>query len=91
MDIAAAFEPITTNHAARSDPGDEDTFEPTAPPPDAEPPVTNGRLGRYSQRWAYLALQLQGIFEVSLLRHGLMASSPGGPGDDERRLDPALR
>jgi glyceraldehyde 3-phosphate dehydrogenase len=38
-----------------------------------------------------LALQLQGIFEVSLLRHGLMASSPGGPGDDERRLDPALR
>jgi hypothetical protein len=40
---------------------------------------------------APLALQLQGIFEVSLLRHGLMASSPGGPGDDERRLDPALR
>jgi hypothetical protein len=38
-----------------------------------------------------LALQLQGIFEVSLLRHGLMASSPGGPSDDERRLDPALR
>jgi hypothetical protein len=34
---------------------------------------------------------LQGKFEVSLLRHGLMASSPGGPGDDERRLDPALR
>jgi hypothetical protein len=38
-----------------------------------------------------LALQLQGVFKVSLLRHGLMASSPGGPGDDERRLDPALR
>jgi len=48
-----------------------------------------------SPRWLVrdfgLALQLQGIFEVSLLRHGLMASSPGGPGDDERRLDPALR
>jgi hypothetical protein len=39
----------------------------------------------------HLALQLQGVFEVSLLRHGLMASSPDGPGDDERRLDPALR
>jgi hypothetical protein len=40
---------------------------------------------------ANLALQLQGVFEVSPLRHGLMTSSPDGPGDDERRLDPALR
>jgi L-alanine-DL-glutamate epimerase-like enolase superfamily enzyme len=38
-----------------------------------------------------LALQLQGVFEVSPLRHGLMTSSPDGPGDDQRRLDPALR
>jgi hypothetical protein len=37
-----------------------------------------------------LALQLQGGFEVRLLRHGLVASSPERPGDDERRLDPAL-
>jgi hypothetical protein len=37
-----------------------------------------------------VALQLQGSLEVGLLRHGLMASSPDGPGDDERRLDPAL-
>jgi hypothetical protein len=54
MDIAAAFEPIAINHAARPDPGDDDTFEPTAPPPDAEPPAANSKLGRYSQRWAYL-------------------------------------
>jgi hypothetical protein len=40
---------------------------------------------------ARLALQLQGVFEVGLLRHGLMTSSPDGPGDDERWLDPALR
>jgi len=33
---------------------------------------------------------LQGVFEMRLLRHSLMASSPDGPGDDERRLDPAL-
>jgi hypothetical protein len=38
-----------------------------------------------------LALQLQGAFEVRLLRHRLVTSSPDGPGDDERRLDPALR
>jgi hypothetical protein len=38
-----------------------------------------------------LALQLQGAFEVSLLCHGLVASSPDRPSDDERRLDPALR
>jgi hypothetical protein len=37
-----------------------------------------------------LALQLQGVFEMRLLRHSLMASSPDGPGPDERRLDPAL-
>jgi hypothetical protein len=37
-----------------------------------------------------LTLQLQGSLEVGLLRHGLMASSPDGPGDDQRRLDPAL-
>jgi hypothetical protein len=37
-----------------------------------------------------LALQLQGAFAVGLLRHGLMASSPDRPRDDERRLDPAL-
>jgi hypothetical protein len=30
------------------------------------------------------------MFEVGLLCHGLMASSPDGPSDDERRLDPAL-
>jgi hypothetical protein len=40
---------------------------------------------------AGLALQLQGAFEVRLLRHRLVTSSPDGPGDDERRLDPALR
>jgi hypothetical protein len=34
---------------------------------------------------------LQGAFEVSLLRHGLMTSSPNRPGDDERRLDSTLR
>jgi hypothetical protein len=44
-----------------------------------------------NQREKSLALQLQGVFEVSPLRHGLMTSSPDGPGDDERRLDPALR
>jgi hypothetical protein len=38
-----------------------------------------------------LALQLQGAFEVGLLRHGLVTASPDGPGDDERWLDPALR
>ena len=38
-----------------------------------------------------LALQLQGAFEVRLLRHSLMTSSPDGPGDGERWLDPALR
>jgi hypothetical protein len=31
------------------------------------------------------------MFEVGLLRDGLMTSSPDRPGDDERRLDPALR
>jgi len=40
---------------------------------------------------AWLALQLQGAFEVGLLRHGLVTASPDGPGDDERWLDPALR
>jgi hypothetical protein len=40
--------------------------------------------------WERLALQLQGSVEVGLLRHGLMASSPDGPRDNERRLDPAL-
>jgi hypothetical protein len=34
---------------------------------------------------------LQGAFEVGLLRHGLMASSPDGPRNGERGLDPALR
>jgi hypothetical protein len=38
-----------------------------------------------------LALQLQDSLEVGLLCHGLMASSPAGPCDNERRLDPALR
>jgi hypothetical protein len=33
---------------------------------------------------------LQGLLEVGLLRHGLMGSSPDGPGDDEGGLDPAL-
>jgi hypothetical protein len=37
-----------------------------------------------------LALQLQRVLEVGPLGHGLMASSPDGPGHDERRLDPAL-
>ena len=37
-----------------------------------------------------VALQLHDPFEVSLLRHGLMTSSPDGPSDDEGRLDPAL-
>jgi hypothetical protein len=37
-----------------------------------------------------LAFQLQGAFAVGVLRHGLMASSPDRPRDDERRLDPAL-
>ena len=37
-----------------------------------------------------LALQLQGTFEVGLLRHGLMAASPDGPRNDEGGLDPAL-
>jgi len=27
---------------------------------------------------------------MRLLRHGLMTSSPDRPGNDERRLDPAL-
>jgi hypothetical protein len=30
------------------------------------------------------------MFEMHLLRHSLMASSPDGPGNDERWLDPAL-
>jgi hypothetical protein len=30
------------------------------------------------------------MFEVGLLRHGLMASSPDRPGDDQRWLDPTL-
>ena len=38
----------------------------------------------------YLALQLQPLFEMRLLRHGLMTSSPDRPGDHKRRLDPAL-
>ena len=54
MDIAAAFEPIHANHTARPGFVDEDTFEPATPPPDAEPPVSNSKLGRYSQRWAYV-------------------------------------
>ena len=54
MDIAAAFEPIHANHAARPGFADEDTFEPATPPPDAEPPESNSKLGRYSQRWAYV-------------------------------------
>jgi hypothetical protein len=37
-----------------------------------------------------LTLQLQGSVEVGLLRHGLMASSPDGPRDNERWLDSAL-
>jgi hypothetical protein len=37
-----------------------------------------------------LALQLHGLSEVTLLRQGLMTSSPDGPGDDEGRLDLAL-
>jgi hypothetical protein len=37
-----------------------------------------------------LALQLQGSPEVSPLRHGLMASPPDRPRDDERGLDPTL-
>jgi hypothetical protein len=37
-----------------------------------------------------LALQLQSAFEVSPSRHGLMASSPDGPSDDEGGLDPVL-
>jgi hypothetical protein len=46
---------------------------------------------RHAARRDGLALQLQGAFEVRLLRHRLVTSSPDGPGDDERRLDPALR
>ena len=38
----------------------------------------------------WLALQLQDVFEMGLLRHGLMTLSPDGPGDDEGGLDPAL-
>jgi len=37
-----------------------------------------------------VALQLQGSPEVSLSRHGLMASPPDRPRDDECRLDPTL-
>jgi hypothetical protein len=37
-----------------------------------------------------LALQLQGALAVSPSGHGLMASSPRGPSDDEGGLDPAL-
>jgi hypothetical protein len=33
---------------------------------------------------------LQDVFEMRLLRHGLVASSPDGPSDDECRLDPTL-
>jgi hypothetical protein len=53
-------------------------------------PVGGGIIG-HRPASPRLALQLQGVFEVSPLRHGLMTSSPDGPGDDERRLDPALR
>jgi hypothetical protein len=50
-------------------------------------------MGAGSDRRGFLrlALQLQGAFEVGLLRHGLVTASPDGPGDDERWLDPALR
>src|SRR4051794_36806663 len=44
----------------------------------------------YLKRLVGLALQLQGSREVSPLRHGLMASPPDRPRDDERRLDPTL-
>jgi len=45
---------------------------------------------QHLERGTGLALQLQGSLEVSPLRHGLMASPPDGPRDDECRLDPAL-
>jgi hypothetical protein len=37
-----------------------------------------------------LALQLHPSLAVGLLRHGLVTSSPSGPGDDEGGLDLAL-
>jgi hypothetical protein len=43
-----------------------------------------------NQREKSLTLQLQSVFEMRPLRHGLVATSPDGPSGDERRLDPAL-
>jgi hypothetical protein len=46
--------------------------------------------GLPSRLKAALALRCQCVFEVGLLRPGLLASSPDRPSDDERRRDPAL-
>ena len=51
---------------------------------------TPGGQAWYSDAAIELALQLRPSLVVGLLCHGLVTSSPSGPGDDEGGLDLAL-